>query len=94
MEGQMEELELNSIAEAHIYLEFVRQMKDQNTRKFLKQTKEISDKLENYTALHEQFYKLTLLNAGIVQGRRRPRITCKIQLSLSKLVRQRQEILQ
>lgn len=67
MDGQIEELELNSIAEAHIYLEFVRQMKDQNTRKFLKQTKEISDKLENYTVIHEQFYKLAVLNAGIVQ---------------------------
>jgi hypothetical protein len=57
MEGRIEELDLTSIAEAHIYLEFARQMKDQNTKKFLRQTKDISEKLESYSALHEQHYK-------------------------------------
>ena len=62
MDGRIEELDLTTIAEAHIYLEFARQMKDQNTKKFLQQTKEISDKLENYSTLHDQHHKSVLSN--------------------------------
>ena len=41
------------MAEAHVYLEFVRQMKDLHTKNFLKQTKEISKRLENYATVHD-----------------------------------------
>lgn len=57
MDGRIEELDLTTIADAHIYLEFARQMKDQNTKKFLKQTKEISEKLDSYSAIHDQNIK-------------------------------------
>ena len=53
LEGRIEQLEVRSVAEAHVYLEFVRQMKDLHTKNFLKQTKEISKRLENYATVHD-----------------------------------------
>ena len=53
LEGKIEQLQIESISEAHIYLEFVRQLKDINTKKFIVQTQDIQKKLESLQMIHE-----------------------------------------
>jgi hypothetical protein len=53
LEGKVEQLEIESISEAHIYLEFVRQLKDLNTKKFIRQTQDIHKKLESLQMVHD-----------------------------------------
>ena len=36
LDGRIEQIDIQSLAEAHVYLEFVRQMKDLHTKNFLK----------------------------------------------------------